>query len=223
MDYICFKFSTMACKKDCYEAVVSTCSDIIIKAGFTSFYPLFVILTDRFGNKTQRLFTTNSDGDLVIEKDNLPAGFLEIPQLLNIELRDGSNYLQPVLFDFGGEPYSCIQAESVSMDLAEGDTSAVNVIQFTEASDPVDAGMLLPVESNFTIALLDGKTLEYISFKNLLPLTVKIGTTAGGSDVMAETTITDNQPQVLMHSANGNETLYVEGILPGTIVKIKKS
>lgn len=80
-------------------------------------------------NIYQRLATTDADGTLTILKSDLPAGFLVKGNNYNIQLRNGSDYLQKATLTFGGKAYTCIIASLVNIDRAEDDDSKVNVIK----------------------------------------------------------------------------------------------
>lgn len=119
----------MSCEKACYEANIETCNDIVVKAGLTASTPYYWIINKTSSsNIIQRLTATNADGDLTIPRADLPAGYLIKGNHYNIQVRDGSNYLQKVPLVFGAEEYQCVVAEMVSIDREESDNSKMNVI-----------------------------------------------------------------------------------------------
>jgi hypothetical protein len=213
----------MSCENGCYEAVISGCNDIIIRAGFTPNYPLYwIVKKSNSNNIYQKLTQTNTEGELVIDIDNLPSGYLTSKSFLKIKVRDGSNYLQPILFQFGGTNYSGIMAELVNVKRPDSDSSDINVIQFTTATLPANTGITFQADADFTINLKAGETLEYISLDNSSTMNIIVSTTPGGNE-LADQEVANLQPLVLMHIAASDETIYVKGVLPATIVKFKKS
>ena len=212
----------MACKKECYDATVITCSDIVIRAGFTPNYPLFYIITARNNHRVQRQVTTNADGELLINMDILPPGYLVMEGFMTIEVRDGNDFLQPVLFEFGGEEYSCILVNLVKVDIENGDSSEMNVIKSSTPAVPVDPSITFETDTDFRIDLQAGQDLEYVSLKNSSPMNVTFGTTPGGSEILA-IPVTSSAANVLMIHADANMSIYVGGILPNTTVKKKIS
>lgn len=88
-------------------------------------------------NLYQRLKNTEANGDLIITKADLPAGFLVTGGQYEIQVKNGVDYLQYVTFIFGSTQYSCVLAKLVSIKRDEDDESEVNVIQFKESLVPV--------------------------------------------------------------------------------------
>lgn len=123
------KLFTLTCNS-CFEATIETCNDIVVRAGFTASTPYYwTIKKSSSSNIIQRLTSTNADGDLLIPKADLPAGYLVKGNHYTIQVRLGSNYLQLVTLIFGAEVYQCIIAELANIDREEGDDSEVNVIK----------------------------------------------------------------------------------------------
>jgi len=87
-------------------------------------------------NIIQRVTTTNSEGDLLIPKADLPAGYLVKGNQYKIRVKNGTDYLQPVTFVFGGDQYTCIMAELLNINRDVSDDSEVNVIEFKQAIVP---------------------------------------------------------------------------------------
>lgn len=153
----------------CFEANVSHCSDIIIKAGFDPGTNLYWLVRKPHLSKVyQKLATTDESGNLTILKSDLPNGYLTTESIIKIELRSGVNYLQPVLFFFGGTQYACILATLLDIKTQTGDNSPVNVIQFTESLifDPSenDVSKLFiqyagSVSASYTNSQFQGKTI----------------------------------------------------------------
>lgn len=147
----------MSCKKGCYEAVLQSCNNIVVRADFPANYPLYWIIS-KFGsaNIHQRLVTTNVNGDLLISKTDLPLGYLLTGNFYKIEVKDGANYLQPVTFAFGTEQYTCIQAKFVNYTRDILDNSEVNVVEFKEpvvlGSTPnVSSAIIFPFSNQSSI------------------------------------------------------------------------
>jgi hypothetical protein len=123
-------FPTMPCKKECFEATISTCSsDIFLKAGLTANTEYYWVLTDRHNNVYQRKVTTDEDGTLVMESAALPQGLNKYSGALNLSIRKGDDYLQVVNLTFGEETYTCVYILLENFDREESDDSEVNYIQ----------------------------------------------------------------------------------------------
>lgn len=124
----------MACTS-CFEAQISCCNDIVIKAGHTPGASLYWIVRKANSNITyQGKLEADLDGQLTILKSQLPVGYLIKGENLRIELRDGNDYLIKVIFLFNGQPYDCVLAKLVNVNKAVGDESPTNVIQFLSGS-----------------------------------------------------------------------------------------
>jgi len=127
----------MDCSNGCYEAIIESCNNIIVRAVFPPNFPLYWVLSkEGRQNIYQRLVSTDGNGDLTILKADLPAGFLITGNHYKIRVKNGADYLQPVTFVFGGKQYTCITTELMNIGRDETDTSEVNVIQFEEAILP---------------------------------------------------------------------------------------
>jgi hypothetical protein len=120
----------MSCEAACFEYQVTSCDDIIVRAGFPPNYDLYwIVRKTGSSNKYQVKKATENNGDLIIEKSLLPDGFFVKGRQFSIEIRNGADYMEMVAFIFGGVQYTCIQAEIVSINTQESDDSPVNVIQ----------------------------------------------------------------------------------------------
>lgn len=149
----------MSCENACYEAVIESCNNIVVRAGFPANFPLYWIIAKAWSNnKYQRLTTTNIDGDLLIPKADLPAGYLIKGNDYKIQVKSGNDYLQPVTFLFGGSQYNCINAELVSFDRDTNDNSEVNVIEFKES---VIAGMSPASPNSIVYPFADETSFTY--------------------------------------------------------------
>ncbi len=118
----------MACIKECFEAIISTCSsDILLKAGLTAATEYFWVLTDRHGNITQRRATTDVDGMLTI---TLPESMAlnQYSGMINLSIRSGDDYLVVVPMIFAGIEYNCVLIELSTIDHLEDDDSEINQI-----------------------------------------------------------------------------------------------
>lgn len=190
----------MSCENACYEAVIESCNDIIIRAGFAGVQPLYwLIKRPGSNNLYQRLTTTNVEGDLVIPIDDLPAGFLIPGGYYNIQVRNGDNYLQAVTFDFGGTEYDCIQAQLITINRDEEDESEVNVIEFNssfipDGVDTVDGHEEFTGSTDLTLTLPEiyipgsiklyknGPRLNNASFTEASPTTITLNVTRIAED-----------------------------------------
>lgn len=131
----------MSCPAGCFNAVIQSCNDIVIRAGFPPNYYLYWIVSKHGSSKRyQRLVQTGNNGDLTISKTVFPAGFFVNGKIIEIEVRNGSDYLQPVILVFDEIEYSCVMAYMKSIDMHEDDESPVNVIQSSVAAEVVGPG-----------------------------------------------------------------------------------
>ncbi len=116
----------MACKKECFEATIASCSaDLILKAGLTAATEYFWVIIDRHGNLTQRKVTTDLNGLLTIE---LPEGLNQYSGMLRLTIRTGDSYLTLVPLVFDTESYNCVLFNLVEIDQEDSDDSPVNQI-----------------------------------------------------------------------------------------------
>lgn len=131
----------------CFEAIISSCDNIVVKAGFPANYGLYWVLKKAGSNNVyQKMVTTNADGDLVISKADLPAGMLIPGRILELQVKDGADYLIPIVFVFGSKQYTCVQISLNNFTRDEGDNSGVNVVEFNEAiipGSPADSGNVI--------------------------------------------------------------------------------
>jgi hypothetical protein len=144
----------MACSKGCFEVVLKSCTDVIyVLAGLTPSADYYWVIENRHGNIYQRLVTTDIQGVLTIDTTVLPIGsFNKHAGFLKLKIKDGNNYANVVNLTFGNEVYSCVQINLAEIDIEEGDTSELNVIQANSSSTSgALVGYLIPVTSaNFT-------------------------------------------------------------------------
>lgn len=120
----------MSCT-NCFEALIQSCSDVIIKAALPANYPVYWRINKASGNKIyQKLVNAASNGDITIAKADLPDGFLNsYAGPFNIELRDGNNYLNNIAVFFDGVQYTCIQFDVKEFSKPADDDSPTNVIE----------------------------------------------------------------------------------------------
>lgn len=131
----------MSCATGCYQSTTSCCENILVRAAFPPLYPLYwVIQKPGQPNIYQALTETNAEGDLLIDKTKLPAGFLTPGTIFNLKIKNGANYLQPVVMVFDGVQYGCVTNELLNIERNDEEMSEVNVIQFTEAIVPEGGG-----------------------------------------------------------------------------------
>lgn len=127
----------MNCSNGCFEAIIESCNDIVVRAVFPPNFPLYWIISkEGRPNIYQRLVNTNGSGDLIILKSDLPPGFLITGNHYKIRVKNGTDYLQPVTLFFGGTQYTCITTELIDIGRLETDNSEVNVIEFKQALIP---------------------------------------------------------------------------------------
>lgn len=118
----------MSCNQGCYEANIVACESAQIKAGLSPFKEYFVLIT-KAGNSRiyQRKLSTNSEGILTLTM--FPSWLFGSPgSFVNIEIRDGDEYLTKVQLTFSGQQYDCILAKIISIDKEDGDNTS-NLIQ----------------------------------------------------------------------------------------------
>ena len=84
------------------------------------------------------------------------------------------------------------------------------------------SAQIITVDADFSIDMEELDVLEYICFKNADPITVNIGTTDGGSEIL-QINITDSQPVVLMYTSDTAAPIFFSGIQTNTTVKFKIS
>jgi hypothetical protein len=121
----------------CFESIISSCDNIVVKAGFPANYGLYWVIKKAGSNNIhQKLVTTNVNGELVINKADLPAGFLIPGRIIELQVKDGADYLIPIVFVFGSKQFTCVQVSFNNYTRDEGDNSGVNVVQFSEAIIP---------------------------------------------------------------------------------------
>ncbi len=149
----------MSCEKACYEAIIESCNNIVVRAGFPASFPLYwVVSKTNSNNLYQRLTTTNIDGDLVIPKADLPSGFLLQNNFYKILVKNGNDYLQPVTFVFGTSQYNCIISQLVKINRTNDDLSEVNVIEFKE---PALAGSPASSDNSICFTFTNQTTFTY--------------------------------------------------------------
>lgn len=120
----------MSCNPGCYEATIQECGDIKLNAGLVASTDYYAIVSKP--NKTrvfQRKLTTDAGGVLTIPENMFPAGYLIAGSFLNIEIRDGSDYLSKKKLVFSTLQYDCVLVELVDFDIDYYDASPINIIQ----------------------------------------------------------------------------------------------
>jgi hypothetical protein len=128
----------MSCLNGCFEALISSCEDIIIKAGFTTGTELFWIINKIGSNNIyQKQVVTDVDDELVISKADLPPGFLTPGNFYRIQVRKGNDYLKEVTLVQGTANYTCIRIQIAAFIKEVADTSGTNTITFTSKVIPV--------------------------------------------------------------------------------------
>lgn len=128
----------MSCLNGCFEALISSCENIIIKAGFTTGTELFWIINKIGSNNIyQKKVVTVVDDELVISKADLPAGFLTPNNFYKIQVRKGDDYLKEVTLVSGTLNYTCIRVQIAAYIKEVGDTSKTNTITFTSKVIPM--------------------------------------------------------------------------------------
>ncbi len=77
-------------------------------------------------------------------------------------------------------------------------------------------------DEDFSFEALQDTVIEYLTFRKNQPLNITIGTTPGGAQIYAGQ-VDNPGPINLFYYVDQNKTIYVGGIVPGTIVKKKIS
>lgn len=145
----------------CYEVELAQCPEqIILKANLPAEYDLFWIVKDSLGNKWQRKATTNAQGFLIIETDQLPPGlFMHYRAAFELQLRNGSSYSQPVTFLFADEQFTCVFMKFININWEEGDGSEMNVIDFKTPFVPGDNEV--PAGAPIIVTFTNQTTVSY--------------------------------------------------------------
>ena len=116
----------MSCKKECFEATITNCTDdIILKAGLAATTQYFWLVEDRHGNITQRQATTDAQGTLTIAT---PLFINPHSGMLKLSVREGGNYLNVVPMTFDAEEYNCVLITIAVIDREDSDDSPINQI-----------------------------------------------------------------------------------------------
>jgi hypothetical protein len=88
----------MACNKSLIVVVACCTPQIILRAGLlpnTNYY--WTIKSERTNNLYQKLVTSNSSGDVIIDMDDLPDGLIhQYAGLFELKIKEGTNYLNTV-------------------------------------------------------------------------------------------------------------------------------
>jgi hypothetical protein len=115
-----------------------------------------------------------------------------------------------------------LPVEITDYRLIVGDPATGKYYKKLPGSSGASGAQVITVDADFSLDMAVYDVLEYICFKNVDPLTVNIGTTNGGSEIL-QVDITDSQPVVLMHTSDTAAPIFFSGILSNTIVKFKIS
>lgn len=135
----------MSCAKGCFQAQVQACTSITIRAGFPPNYSLYWCV-QKIGKPKiyQKLTSTENNGDLVISADEFPDGYLFPGCQLRIQIRQGNNFLQPILMVFDDVEYECIMAELIDL-VTTDDLQNVITGQTAELPDGPGSPYLIPI------------------------------------------------------------------------------
>lgn len=122
----------MACKPSCYEATVSSCDDIILKAGLTANTSYYVIIKKPGSTVIhQRQLTSDDDGNITIPMDSFEAGFFnEYAGTFRLEVRAAADYPTVLELTFNEVEYTCVMFTMAKFTEGEEDAETpLNVIQ----------------------------------------------------------------------------------------------
>jgi hypothetical protein len=121
-------------------------------------YDIYWILKDSLGKKYQHKVPTNEQGYLIIDTAMLPAGLLSAYRAaFELQLKNGSDYQQPVTFIFGDTQYECVFIKFTDIDYVEGDGSSLNVVEFKtpfvpgDDTPPAGAPIIVPFINQTTV------------------------------------------------------------------------
>jgi hypothetical protein len=121
----------MSCS-NCFEVYLQQCpATIELTAGLTADTEYYWVI-----QKNNRIYqakaTTDTDGKLIIDCSNLPAGLLNAyAGSFKLEIREGANYLNVVPLTIDTVAYTCILMSFVEVD---GEAGINNVINTTVAA-----------------------------------------------------------------------------------------
>jgi hypothetical protein len=151
----------MACNKSLIVAVACCTPQIILRAGLlpnTNYY--WSIKSERTNNLFQKLVTSNSSGDVIIDMDDLPDGLIhQYAGLFELKIKEGTNYLNTIKMLLLGieEPSIYFHCINVSNPVPLNSTISTEAIlnNPNNTSTAVYTQIVLPIASygqtNFTI------------------------------------------------------------------------
>jgi hypothetical protein len=116
---------------NCFDIALAACpSTIELTAGLTADTEYFWVIKSKTSNRVyQAKATTGSDGKLVIDVSSLPAGLLnQHAGFFELEIREGSNYLNVVDLTIDTVTYTCILMSFVEVDGEPGINNVINSV-----------------------------------------------------------------------------------------------
>ncbi len=96
----------MGCEAACYESAINCCADILLHVGLTASTEYYVIISRSRTNEYQLKYTSDSTGDILILKSDLPAGFFS-QGILSIKIKSVTTY-EEVIMAINDLEYTCI-------------------------------------------------------------------------------------------------------------------
>lgn len=119
----------MPCTSPCFEAIIPSCTDIILDVGLPA-NTAFAVTVEKVGKNRvqQRQLSTNDDGKLVIDRaEHFPGFFAFGHYKLHIQKVD--DYPTPQPMEIQGNTYTCLLIKVGTLAVHDGDTTPVNVIR----------------------------------------------------------------------------------------------
>jgi hypothetical protein len=108
----------MACNKSLIVAVACCGPQIILRAGLlanTAYY--WTIKSERTNNLYQKLVTSNSSGDVIIDMVDLPDGLIhQYAGLFELKIKEGTNYLNTIKMLLLGREETSIYFHCIRID-----------------------------------------------------------------------------------------------------------
>lgn len=100
----------------CYELQVECCEDFTLPVKLTAATPYYVVFNKPGSNKLfQKLLTSDSDGNILISKQDFPAGYFAAGIFYNVEIRSGVDYKTVIPINLFGDTYDCILVQTVDI------------------------------------------------------------------------------------------------------------
>lgn len=113
----------------CFEFTLSECVEgIKVSGGLIADTEYFYRITDKFGNRYTKEFTTDIGGAFLIDPDDFPAGlFTKYAGSFILEVSEDDINFVPVELTFCEQTYKCIKFDFVKDDLLNNEISCNDV------------------------------------------------------------------------------------------------